>query len=541
MKQWLIVFFVCLASGLFAQSNYWVYFNDKPNNIPSVSEKTLVRYAKAGYEARNQDAAVSIEYIKQISGLASVKHRLTSRWLNAISVEVIDQQLIQVIELMPFVKKVTPLKAYSPIARENVIVDFKHTNHNHDSLQVGIDQLNAQFLADRGFFGEGMTIAVIDNGFRDADQLDAFKHVFDQGRVKGYYDFVDNDTTLFDATAGTHGRSVWSFMAADLPGKYLGSAPQANYWLFRTEASAFERQVEEDYWLAAAEMADSVGVDLITTSLGYTTFDGDTNNYTYASMDGNTSIITRAADAAAKRGIFVVSSNGNAGRDSWKYMGAPADGDSVLAVGAVNRNGGIASFSSFGPTFDGRIKPDVLAWGSGAAYITGNDEVGYGSGTSFSAPLTAGLVTCLWQALPDKTANEIRLAIIETASEFNNPSDQGGNGLSNFCAAYKKLGGKFCYLPEIQGPDAFLYAYYNTDLKQIQLTLDLNGSGSGSYFGYSFDGVKLFQRNFSYVNKQGATNFYIPWEVKNQSQKILIIKMMIDGKESVKKLLIHQQ
>jgi serine protease AprX len=539
MKYWLILGFWYCIQAVTAQHQYWVYFNDKPNEEASVSEKAKARYAKSGYAPTLKDAALNEDYIRQVITITNGNLRTKSRWFNAISIEVADVSLIANIQLLPFVKQTAVLKKlYKP--KTEIETPYKDRISSHDALQPGVTMLSAQFLADRGYNGEGMTIAVIDNGFRNANQMAAFSHVFSENRVLGYYDFVDNDTTVFDAGAGTHGQQVWGFMAARLPGEYVGTAPNANYWLFRTEASAFEQEVEEDYWLAAAEMADSVGVDLITSSLNYTTFNDTLDNHSYADLDGNTTIITKAADEAAKRGIFVVCSAGNYGSGSWKYVGAPADGDSVLAVGAVNTDGVIAGFSSFGPTYDGRTKPDVLAWGQQAAYVSSAGTVLSGNGTSFAAPITAGLVACLWQAFPNKTANEIRLAIIETAQQYASPTDQRGNGLSDFCLAYKKLGGVFCFEDELAGDDLIAFAYYNDATKQIELNLDLNGTGVGTITLFALSGDLIQQLSFEYINETGLYQLNIPLPNEGLLHQVIIIQAMLDGNESTIKVVISK-
>lgn len=522
-----------------AQLQYWVYFKDKPNEEASVSEKAKVRYAKTGYVPTLKDAALNEGYIRQVITITNGKVRTKSRWFNAISIEVNNANDVDGIKSLPFVDQVSILKKlYKPIP--TITPPYKERINTHHALQPGIDMLNAQFLADRGYNGTGITIAVIDNGFRKANEMNAFKHVFDEKRVLGVYDFVDNDTTVFDASSGTHGQQVWGFMAARIAGEYVGTAPNANYWLFRTETGLFEQEVEEDYWLAAAEMADSVGVDIITTSLNYTRFNDTLDNHTYADLDGNTTIITKAADEAAKRGIFVISSAGNYGNGSWKYVGAPADGDSVLTVGAVYANESIAEFSSFGPTFDGRVKPDVLAWGRDAAYVTNSDLILSGSGTSFAAPLTAGLVASLWQALPNKTANELRLAIIESAKQYNNPTDQRGYGLSDFCSAYKKLGGVFCFEEELAGDDVIAYAYYNDATKQVELNLDLHGSGIGTITLYALSGDLIQQLTFEYINETGLYQLNIPLPNEGLLHQVLLIQAVLDGNESTIKVVISK-
>jgi hypothetical protein len=221
----------------------------------------------------------------------------------------------------------------------------------------------------------------------------------------------------------------------------IGTAPEASYMLFRTEDSNLETLIEEDNWAAAAEYADSAGVDIINSSLGYTILYDDTlNSHSYADMDGNSTIITKAADLAASRGILVINSAGNSGSNDWYYIGAPADGDSVLSVGAVNAFGDIASFSSRGPSYDGRIKPNVCAQGVLAVVADLDSTIRVANGTSFSAPIIAGLSACLWGALSTDIINIDNMTLFQSIQQsahlFQNPNDSLGYGIPNFYQAY---------------------------------------------------------------------------------------------------------
>jgi subtilisin family serine protease len=288
-----------------------------------------------------------------------------------------------------------------------------------------------------GYTGRGMTIAVLDAGFFNVNILPAFDSLRLQNRLLGTRDFVTGDTMVFEDYP--HGMNVLSCMTGNLPGQLVGTAPHAKFWLLRTEDAATETMQEEFNWLVGAEFADSVGADIINSSLGYSYFDNTADNHTYADMNGRTTIISKAAVWAARVGILVVSSAGNSGGSPWYKITAPADADSILTIGAVDLSGTIASFSSRGPTFDGRIKPTTVACGSDAVIAASSGGTVTSSGTSFSSPITAGAVACLWQAHPSRTNMEIINAIIQSASQYTMPDTIKGYGIPNFCLANSLL------------------------------------------------------------------------------------------------------
>ena len=294
-------------------------------------------------------------------------------------------------------------------------------------------------LHENGYFGDNINVAIFDAGFMGVDILPIFNNLWDNNKIIFTRDFVNNNKNVFDYSQ--HGTMVLSVMGGYMLDSLIGTAPMANYLLFRTEDSESETMVEEDYWAAAAELADSIGVDIINSSLGYTIMYDDTiNSHTYSDMDGNTTIITKAADRAASRGILVVNSAGNSGLSSWYHIGAPADGDSVLAIGAVDYLGKIASFSSRGPSFDGRIKPNVCAKGVSVVVADQDSTIRYANGTSFSAPIISGLSACLWQAISSNNIELSNMDIInliqESSSLFSNPNDSLGYGIPNFYLSY---------------------------------------------------------------------------------------------------------
>lgn len=435
---------------LLAQSDtsayYWIQFKYKGSSSFSLSHpedylssKSMARRERYHINIDSTDLPVNPAYISLVKskGVVIVKK---SKWLNGIVITKADSLDLLAINALPFVaqgKKISPLKKLKTYTR----AELKETAKiSPDIIDYGestkqITQLKLDCLHQLNFQGQKMTIAVLDAGFYNVDILDAFKTLRERGGIKGTMDFVDMDQMLYDNCA-THGTMVLSCMAAYLPGKIVGTAPAADYYLVRTENSGTEYIIEEYNWAMGAEYADSVGADIINSSLGYTTFDDHNEDHTYSDMDGATCPSTRAADIAAGRGILVVNSAGNSGASTWHYIGAPADGDSVLSVGAVDTLGNVVGFSSYGPSADGQIKPDVSARGLNAVIVTSQGEVTKGNGTSFASPIMAGAVACLWQSLPNKTNMEIIALLHEKSNFYTTPNDRIGYGIPDLCNAY---------------------------------------------------------------------------------------------------------
>jgi serine protease AprX len=303
------------------------------------------------------------------------------------------------------------------------------------SLEYGSSWLqtavhNGQYMHNNGFTGRDITIAILDAGFSHVDELPVFNSLWENEQILGQRSFVLPGENVF--TQSSHGMSVLSVIGGFLPGELIGSAPDASFWLIRSENSLTEYLVEEDNWIAAAEFADSIGADIINTSLGYSEFNDIAQNHSYAEMDGNTTRISNAADIAASKGMLVVVSAGNEGSSSWKYITAPADADSVLTVGAVDPYLQVAEFSSHGPSSDNQVKPEIVAIGQGIYVARLDGTIGQGSGTSFSTPLITGLAACLWQANRNATAMELRSAICKSADRFTQPDDKYGFGIPDF-------------------------------------------------------------------------------------------------------------
>ena len=291
--------------------------------------------------------------------------------------------------------------------------------------------LGGHRLHSTGCRGKGMTIAVIDGGFQNCDQIPAILHA----NILGIHDFVYPASQRFYRETD-HGTKVLSAMAVNEPQVFVGTAPEARYWLLRCEDQQTEQPVEEDYWTMAAEFADSAGVDIINSSLGYSEYDGHRGSYHQHDLDGRTALISRTASMLAGKGIVLVNSAGNLGMGPWKKITVPADANDILTVGALSTDKKNASFCGVGPTQDGRVKPDVMALGSPACLISGRGSIVRDMGTSFSTPIVTGLVACLWQALPGKSALDIINLVRKTASQHQQPDNIYGYGIPNFWRAY---------------------------------------------------------------------------------------------------------
>lgn len=440
----LFLLFLFLGNLLSAQvSRYWIQFTDKDNSTFSIdnpqeflSEKSIKRRAKSGIPISEQDLPVNATYLEAISSLEGVAVHYSSKWLNAVSISSEDSTLLPTIMEFSFVQNAEQLKS---IFKENSISnkwDQVKSNDANSETSVQLSQIGLDQMHEFGFRGEGIDIAVFDSGFTLADALPALSDIWSENRVKGTFDLYDGDEWVFHHQ---HGTFVLSILAGNQDGQLTGSAPKANYYLFRTEVTDFENRLEEDNWVVAAERADSMGIDIINSSLGYSNFTDPTQSYTYADMNGTTTRISKAAQWASEKGILVVCSAGNQGAGSWKYITAPADAEGVLTVGAVNSEGEHAPFSSFGPTADGRLKPNVVAQGQATSYAALDSSIRTGNGTSFSAPIISGAAACLMQAHPDLSSFQVKQLIEESARLYSTPNDSLGNGIPNLFKVHDLL------------------------------------------------------------------------------------------------------
>ncbi|PZU80905.1 MAG: serine protease [Chryseobacterium sp.] len=428
----------------------FVFFKDKPNKasfysnpLSELTQKSLDRRANLGIPLIDQDAPIESTYITNIQNLGFTVTDY-SKWLNGVAVNATAAQITQLSQ-QSYVDHVESfVKNPNGGIRKQKIEKFKESS-NRDALTTfnyggglsQINQINVRALHVAGFTGTGMTIAVIDTGFPTVDTGNAYKRLRDNGHIKGGYNFISKNTDIYNTSLNTHGSICMGAIGGYLDNQFVGTAPDADFYLYASEDGANEIPEEELYWIEAAEEADRKGVDVISTSLGYTEFDDSRYDYTYADMNGTTSFIARGAQIAAEKGIFLTVSAGNSGNSAWHYLGTPGDNEKVFTIGAVTSQGNVSGFSSFGPNSAGVIKPDGSARGT-ETYTVYGSQVTQASGTSLSNPVAAGGAACLLQALPKSISREeIKNKLRQNASLYPNTSAQMGYGILNFYKTYQ--------------------------------------------------------------------------------------------------------
>ncbi len=446
-----------------APGRYWVQFEGKLSkelpegyttpfqiNAPEsfLSSRSLTRRSNQNIAIQKRDLPIPPDYVSAIQAIPELKVIVSSRWFNSVTVAITDS-LFDPISLLDF-PFVTAVKSVLQVPIHHVDLgkdpmrlgkqnNIEHGNSptNYGSSWTGLEQIQGDWLHGLGFRGEGLWIGVLDAGFENVESLPVFERAWQEDRIHEGIDAMQSQGGLF--AHHRHGTSVLGTMAGFLPDSMIGTAPDANYVLYRTEDAYSEYPIEEDYWVAAAEHADSIGVDLMNTSLGYSLFDDSTMNHVQEDLDGYTARISQAMTWAAEVGILCVTSAGNSGNSPWHSITAPADAHGILSVGAVDSSGQHASFSGWGPSADGRVKPEVMALGVQAAYPNADSTIGHGNGTSFSSPILCGATACLWQAFPHQSAAEIREAIIFSSHLSEFPNDSMGHGIPNMKLAFQLL------------------------------------------------------------------------------------------------------
>ncbi len=433
----------------------FVFFKDKPNKaafysnpLSELSQKSLDRRTNLGIALIDQDAPIEQAYIQNIRNLGFTVTDY-SKWLNGVAVNATAAQILTLSQQTYVDHVETFVKNPDGGIRKQKIEKFKEFNHgnaNKDGLTTfdygsaldQINQINLRELHVAGFSGTGITIAVIDTGFPTVNTGTAYKRLRDNGQIKGGYNFISKSSDIYNTALNTHGSICLGTIGGYLDGQFVGSAPDADFYLYASEDGANEIPEEELYWIEAAEEADRKGVDIISTSLGYTEFDDSRYDYTYANMNGTTSFIARGAQIAAEKGIFLTVSAGNSAMLQWHYISTPADNAKVFTIGAVTAQGTASGFSSYGPNSAGVIKPDVSARGTLTATVYGNDTTS-ASGTSLSNPLAAGGIACLLQSLPSNSISreEIKAKLRQNASLYPNYTLQRGYGILNLYKTYQ--------------------------------------------------------------------------------------------------------
>lgn len=426
---------------------YRLYLKDKDLdhtpfsvNRPSefLSQRSIDRRKRQGIPVDLTDLPVAPAYEKQVAE-AGIEIVGKSKWNNTLLIRIHKDKELRKLEGLEFITKMKKVfqapDSVSQSMRSNVrngLNEWSQGDEFYGAADAQLKSLNGKKLHENGYRGKGMMIAVFDGGFMNADKIPALHKI----KLAGVKDFVVPESkSVFGEME--HGTMVLSTMAANAPDFYVGVAPEAQYLLIRCEDERTESLAEEDYWASAAEYADSCGVDVINSSLGYHGFDDSSMNHHYYEQDGNTALISRTASMCADKGIVCVNSAGNDGMGSWKKINFPADAKDILTVGSINEHGMNAAFSAVGPTVDGRIKPDVMAFGSPTCVITGRGSIINDNGTSFSSPLVAGMVACLWQALPGKTAKQIIKLVKLAGDNQQHPDNVFGYGVPDFWKAYQ--------------------------------------------------------------------------------------------------------
>ncbi len=529
---YLIIF---LFSGIKTQAQNYLYLlklKDKNFSQYSIqhpedflSQKAILRREKYHIPITYSDLPLSPFYLKKISQTnATIYTKL--KWFNSVIVKIPNDSVLQKLKKLSFIVSIKKLhfhsfsQKYSP---PKITESFLPG-------QWQIQMLNGQFLHNLNLLGQNITIAILDAGFLHADTLSVFRHLWQNNQIITVKNFVrPNHNDIFSYPNHPHGSMVLAVLAGQL-GNFTGSAPKANYILIQTEDPTAENLVEEYFWAAGAQLADSLGADIISSSLGYFIFNDSLENHSYSQLNGHTTPVTKAALMAAQKGIIVVNAAGNEALNPWHYIIAPADADSILAVGAVDSLGKIAPFSSVGPAANGQIKPDIVALGYHTTTI--NPYTGHltkASGTSFATPIIAGLTACLLQKFPNATPSQIITAILQSASLCNNPNNIYGYGLPDFKKAFlilqHSLNFQSCHLKIKIYPNPtsnFLY-FYNE-----------NPSNSPFYL-YLYDLSGKLLKSFNIPPAPPSPVFL---QLPNLQTNIYLLKINAKNYSSSKKILI---
>tara|TARA_B100000945_G_scaffold58174_1_gene43153 strand:+ start:1119 stop:2825 length:1707 start_codon:yes stop_codon:yes gene_type:complete len=500
------------------QYRAWIYFKDKSDSeLGNISDKAYRRRVKNNVDLKNDwyDKLISKKYLVVLESYG-IKIDNESRWLNAVSVTS-DLETLNNILSLKFIKKIEPVHGYKKHTQpnnkfksdnEDTSFEIPQRNLDYGNSYAQIEQLNCHLAHEAGYFGQGVRILVLDTGYK-------LSHLsLQQINVVSEYDFINNDEITENEASNNdapsqhnHGTSILSLLAGYLPGTIISPAFESEYLLAKTEDVSSETRLEEDNYVAALEWGESYGADISTSSLGYLDW------YSYCDMDGNTAVTTIAVDIAARLGVLCVTSAGNWGADNPSedpcqipirhYISAPADADTVIAVGAVNNSGNIAYFSSRGPTYDGRIKPEVCAMGLGVwcASANNNDNlVLQSNGTSTAAPLISGAIAVIMSAQPNWNAMEVRNALLQTSSKNNNPDNIYGYGIPDVINAinFQQL---HTHKTEPIHPHEFHIskAYPNPFNPSVSIDILINRESNLLIEIFNTKGKKMFAKNYNLV------------------------------------------
>ena len=509
-----------------------------------LSQKSIDRRTRYSIPLDSTDLPINPVYIDSLNKISGVKVLNKSKWLNHVSVLISEDEALHKIHTLTFVHSLNIIAGRIKNPTTNNTKEFdeppqqqfsKKISSDYYSYGSSTDQIamhNGAFLHNIGLTGEGMIIGMLDAGYFNYTFLKAFDSINLNGQVKDYFDFVSIEKNVADNHP--HGMYCLSTMAANIPDVFVGSAPKANFLLYRTEDEISEYPIEEHNWVCGAERIDSAGGDVISSSLGYTTFDNPIYNHTYKDLDGNKTIITIGADLAAKKGILVVNAAGNEGTNTWKHISAPADGDSVLAVGAVDGRKNYVTLSGQGPNYNGIIKPDVASLGLGVTIQNINNSLTRGNGTSYACPNLAGLITCLWAAFPEASNMNIISAIKQSSNNNATPNNLIGNGIPDVKKAFAILIKKYATVTVKEDSNCDVIIQWNSkEINSMKYVIERKLQNEINYITIAeikSKENKLFQKQ----------HFFIDTNLVTTSKKIeyRIFQVIDTSKSSYSKILL---
>ena len=541
MRQILsIVLFFLVTSG-FSQipQKYFIAFTDKNNNPYSIgdpgaflTQRAINRRIAQGISITEEDLPVTPSYVDAVT-TTGVQVFTRCKWYNGVTVRVADTNVLASIRALPFVQSVTRVSSYdfkkSAISDRKFMLEseFGNGTENHHPESNGsaasynygpsynqIHLLNGDLLHDMDYRGQGKVIAVLDAGFLDADNNPVFDSLRTNNQILGTRDLVNPGGNVY--AEHYHGAAVLSTMGGNTPGELIGTAPKANYWLIRTEDAETENIVEEYNWVVGAEMADSVGADVINSSLGYTVFDNGWMDHTCADMNGYTNPSSRGANIAANKGMALSISAGNEGGSFWTCVSSPSDALNALSIAAVDESGNYASFSSTGIINGTYVKPNIASQGQNCYVGYPGGSFGYGNGTSYASPINAGMVACLWQAIPAVDQSQLRTAIQESANQYTNPDKYLGYGIPDY--------NKAMLLLHVSRPgESSIMAYPNPFTDDFAISFDTNMTGKMELSLVSVTGVLVMKKEIYRTAGSGKT--YDIKDVANLAPGMYILKI----------------
>jgi len=506
--------------------------NNTPYSLSTPSEylsaRSIARRVFFNIPIDSTDLPVNTTYISQIAA-KGVSIHCRSKWMNGVTVLTADSSLMSQVRALPFVKwakytgKIDVAQLTKPQKSK-----FESQTYNYGTAATQLNQVNASYLHNLGFTGKNIHVGVLDAGFLNANTNPGFDSLRLQGRLLGVKDFSEPTPNIYGSDS--HGSNVLSIMTGNLPNQYLGAAPHASFWLIRTEYAPSEYLSETDFWVAGIEFADSVGVDLVNSSLGYTTFDDPAMNFTYSNMNGTFSRASRAASLAAQKGIIVCNSAGNEGNKTWHYIGVPADAAGIVSVGAATSTGDPSSFTSYGPTADSRIKPDLSAMGTSTAYISTAGTTASGNGTSYSSPVMTGMFACFLQYAKANLSGFNIQTLIQSAKQsanyFASPTDRLGYGIPNFQQAAFIM---TMLTAADQNPKNDVFIYQNKSANNLQIIS--NFSKETTVTLYTVSGIAVYSRTLNDFQAAIATSGF--------ANGIYFVKVSGNGQTVTKKLILR--